>query len=121
MPALRRWKPNLALRKKPMTLRLLPKQLLISRKNWHWLRRRKRRRPWLMLRKNIVCESKLWLSDFRRCLLLVRVSTRLVLFFDFCCVLALANAFLSFFFLVPFVLQDLPGCHCRLCNQAMIL
>jgi hypothetical protein len=58
-----------------MMLRLLPKQLLISHKNQHWLRRRKWRRPWLMLKKSIVCENKPWLSGFRRCPLLLKVHT----------------------------------------------
>jgi hypothetical protein len=119
MPALHRWKPNLVLREKPTTLRLLPKQLLISRKNQHWLRRRKWRRPWLMLKKSIVCESKPWLNGFRRCPLLLEVHTRLVLFFDCCCFLALANTFLLF--PVLFIVQDLLVCPCRLCNRAMIL
>jgi hypothetical protein len=50
-----------------------------------------------MLIKSIVCESKPWLSGFRRCPLLLEVHTRLVLFFDCCCFLALANTFLSCF------------------------
>jgi Flp pilus assembly protein TadB len=41
--------------------------------------------------------------------------------FDLCYVLALANVSLSFFFLVPLVVQDLVGCLCRLCNRAMTL
>jgi hypothetical protein len=122
MPALRRWKPNLALREKPMTLRLLPKQLLISHKNRHWLRRRKRRKPWLMLRKNIVCESTPWLSGFRRCLLLLKVHTfafpllRLLVCF---LVLSLKLSFPAF--PVSFVIQDSPGYLCRLYIPAMIL
>jgi hypothetical protein len=103
MPALHRWKPSLTLREKLLMLRLLPRQMLRSHKNRHWLRRRKRRRPWLMLRKSIFYEIKLWLSGFRQCLLLLEVHTRIVLFFDCCCFLVLANTFLSCFFLVPFV------------------
>jgi hypothetical protein len=81
-----------------------------------------RRKLWLMLTKNISSESKPWLSGFKRYLLQPEVYTRLVLFFDCYCFLALADIFLSFpFFPVPFVVQDLPGCLCRLCNRAMIL
>jgi hypothetical protein len=74
-----------------------------------------------MLTKCILGESKPWQSIFARCLLLLEVNTRLVLFFDFCCIFALANAFFSFFSLVPFIAQDLLGFLCQLCNRAMIL
>jgi hypothetical protein len=121
MLALHRWKPSSVLRGKPFTLRPLPKRVLRSCISRHWLKRRKQRRPWPMLTKSISSESKPWLSSFTRCLLLLEVHTRLVFFFDCCCFLTLANTFLSCFFLVPFVVQDLPRCHCRLCNLAMIL
>jgi hypothetical protein len=71
--------------------------VLRSRKNRHWLRRRKRRKLWLMLTKSISSESKPWLSVFARCLLLLEVHTRLVLFVDCHCLFVLANIVLSFF------------------------
>jgi hypothetical protein len=74
-----------------------------------------------MLRKIIFYEIKPWLSGFRQCLLLLEVHIRIVLFFDCCCFLVLANTFLSSFFLVPFVVQDLPRFLCRLYSRAMIL
>jgi hypothetical protein len=51
-----------------------------------------------MLRKNIVCESTPWLSDFRRCLLLLKVHTLPFPFFD-CCLFSctFAETFLSCF------------------------
>jgi hypothetical protein len=62
-----------------------------------------------MLRKSIFCEIKPWLSGFKQCLLLLEVHTRLVLFFDFCCVLAPANTFLSFFSPCPLCCAGFTG------------
>jgi hypothetical protein len=109
------------LRRELLMLRPLPRQMLRSHTSQHWLRQRKRRRPWLMLTKSISSESKPWLSGFTRCLLLLEVHTRLVLFFYCYCFLALADIFLSCYFSVPFVVQNVPRCLCRLCNRAMIL
>jgi hypothetical protein len=107
------------LRGKLLMLRPLPRRMLRSRKSQHWLRRKKRRKPWLMLTKGISSESKPWLSGYT-CLLL-EVHTRLVLFLYCCCFLALADIFPSCCFSVPFVVQNLPRCFCLLCNRAMIL
>jgi hypothetical protein len=62
MLAFRRWKLSSVLRGKLLMLRLLPRPMLRSRINQHWLRRRKQRRPWLMLIRSISSESKPWLS-----------------------------------------------------------
>jgi hypothetical protein len=123
MLALHCWKPSSVLRGELLMLRPLPKQMLRSHISQHWLRRGKRRRPWPMLTKNISSESKPWLSGCTRCLLLLEVHTRLVLFFYCCftCFLALADIFLLCYFSVPFVVQNVPRCLCRLCNRAMIL
>jgi hypothetical protein len=97
--------------------------MLRSRISQHWLRRIKRRRPWLMLTKSISSESKPWLSSCTRCPLLLEVHTCLVFFF-YCCFtyfFALADIFLFGYFSIPFVVQNVPRCLYRLCNRAMIL
>jgi hypothetical protein len=123
MLALHRWKPSSVLRGELLMLRPLPRQMLRSRISQHWLRRRKRRRPWLMLTKSISSESKPWLSGYTRCLLLLEVHTCLIFFFYYCftCFLTLADIFLFCCFSVPFVVQNVPRCLCRLCNRTMIL
>jgi hypothetical protein len=64
-------------------------------------------------------ESKPWLSGSTQCLLLLEVHTRLVLFF--CCCCFLADTSFSYYFSIPFIVQNLPSCLCQLCNRVMIL
>jgi hypothetical protein len=58
MPVLHHWKPSSALRRRPTMLRPPPKQMLRSRKNQRWLRRKTLKKLWPMPTKSILSENK---------------------------------------------------------------